>query len=78
MRKLIQILILLTINLLPVSCMDQDVGEIKPPCEQAKDIISECIGGRIHFESCNDDSKDVLEILSAKGCQEVLTILKGV
>ena len=81
MRKLIQILILLTVNLFPVSCMDkekQNVGVLKTPCQQAQDVISDCIGGRVYLESCNDESEDVLGILSAKGCEEVLKILKGV
>ena len=80
MKKLIQILILLTVNLFPVSCVDKDLQDevgVQSSCEQAQDIISDCIGGRIYLESCNDGSEDVLEILSAKGCEEVLLILKG-
>lgn len=82
MRKFLQILTILTVNLFPVSCMDKENQEVeddlKSSCEQAQDIISDCIKGRVYLESCNDSSEDVLGILSAKGCEEVLKILKGV
>lgn len=82
MRKFIQILTILTVNIFPVSCMEKEnqdgEDDFKSSCEQVKDIISDCIKGKIYLESCNDSSEDVLDILSAKGCEEVVKILKGV
>ena len=77
MRKR-QIIILLIANLIPVSCMEKEVApeQQKSICDQAKDIISECVGGRVYISSCgrNEDAK---RIISAKDCDEVLTLLKG-
>ena len=62
----------------PITENQEVEDDLKSSCEQAQDIISDCIKGRVYLESCNDSSEDVLGILSAKGCEEVLKILKGV
>ena len=79
MKKIILSLAVIVINLFPVSCMetnDSTKGEFKSVCEQAQEVISECIGNSIYIQSCGE-GRDASRIIKAKDCEEVLKILRG-
>lgn len=78
-KKIILSLVVIAINILPVSCMetnDSTKEGFKSVCEQAQEVISECIGNSIFIKSCGE-GRDASRIIKAKDCEEVLKILRG-